>query len=60
MLSFYVPQGASLQRITSGNGAAPPDAAVWLDLVSPTVQEDKVVETLLGIAVPTREEMQEI
>jgi magnesium transporter len=60
MLSVYVPQGTSLQRITSGNGEAPPDAAVWLDLVSPTVQEDKTVETLLGIAVPTREEMQEI
>jgi magnesium transporter len=60
MLSAYVPQGTSLQRITSGNGEAPPDAAIWLDLVSPTVQEDKVVESLLGIAVPTREEMQEI
>ena len=27
---------------------------------TPTVQEDKLVEQLLGIAVPTREEMQEI
>jgi magnesium transporter len=33
---------------------------VWIDLVTPTVQEDKQVEQLLGIAVPTREEMQEI
>ena len=33
---------------------------MWIDLVSPTVQEDKLVEQLLGIAVPTREEMQEI
>ena len=33
---------------------------MWIDLVSPTVQEDKLVESLLGIAVPTREEMQEI
>jgi magnesium transporter len=29
-------------------------------MVTPTVQEDKMVEKLLGIAVPTREEMQEI
>ncbi len=29
-------------------------------MVTPTVQEDKLVEQLLGIAVPTREEMQEI
>jgi magnesium transporter len=33
---------------------------VWLDLVNPAPGEDKVVEKLLGIAVPTREEMQEI
>ena len=33
---------------------------MWIDLVSPTVQEDRLVEAMLGIAVPTREEMQEI
>ena len=33
---------------------------MWIDLITPTVQEDKLVEALLGIAVPTREEMQEI
>ena len=60
MLSVYVPQGASLQRVPAEPGAPPPEAAVWLDLTSPTVQEDRQVEQLLGIAVPTREEMQEI
>ena len=40
--------------------AAPHPAAVWIDLVAPTVQEDKQVEALLGIEVPTRAEMQEI
>ena len=60
MLSVYVPRGASLERTTLEPGAPPPEAAVWIDLISPTVQEDKLVETLLGIAVPTREEMQEI
>ncbi len=60
MLSVYVPHGSTLARAPLEPGGAPPDAAVWVDLVSPTVQEDKVVERLLGIAVPTREEMQEI
>ncbi len=60
MLSVYVPHGTSLERLSADTGAPPPDAAVWLDLVSPTVQEDKLVEGMLGIAVPTREEMQEI
>jgi magnesium transporter len=60
MLSVYVPRGTSLERITVEPGQPAPEAAVWIDLVSPTVQEDKLVEALLGIAVPTREEMQEI
>ena len=60
MLSVYVPCGNTLERIAVEPGAAPPEAAVWIDLVTPTVQEDKLVEQLLGIAVPTREEMQEI
>lgn len=34
--------------------------AVWYDLVSPTVEEDRFVETSLGISLPTREEAQEI
>jgi magnesium transporter len=37
-----------------------PDSAVWLDLFNPAPGEDKVVERLLGVGVPTREEMQEI
>jgi magnesium transporter len=60
MISVYVPQGATLERITIEPGGTPPTAAVWIDLVTPTVQEDKLVEQFLGIAVPTREEMQEI
>ena len=60
MLSVYVPRGSTLERIPIEPGAPAPEAAVWIDLVTPTVQEDKLVEQLLGIAVPTREEMQEI
>jgi magnesium transporter len=60
MLSVYVPRGNTLERITVDPGQPPPEAAVWIDLVTPTVQEDKLVEQLIGIAVPTREEMQEI
>src|SRR6478672_11133588 len=60
MLFVYVPHGTTLERIAVDPGSPPPDEAVWIDMVTPTVQEDKMVEKLLGIAVPTREEMQEI
>jgi magnesium transporter len=60
MLSVYVPRHGRLERLPVETGALLPDEAVWIDLVAPTVQEDKAVEQFLGIAVPTREEMQEI
>ncbi len=59
MLSVYVPHGTTLERRTIESGALP-EEAVWIDLVSPSAPEDKMVEELLGVAVPTREEMQEI
>ncbi len=37
-----------------------PESTTWIDLVQPTRQEDHRVEAFLGIAVPTREEMQDI
>lgn len=62
MLSAYVPSGsgANLTRIEIKAGEPVPEAAVWIDLVTPTAGEDRTVEALVGIAVPTREEMQEI
>src|SRR6266850_1093086 len=60
MLTVYVPQGNCLERKPIEGAGKIPDGAVWLDLVTPTIQEDKLVERTVGIAVPTREEMQEI
>src|SRR5438309_3868146 len=60
MLSVYVPSDSSLKKVTEADLAALPENAVWVDLVSPTAAEDKAVERLAGIAIPTREDMQEI
>lgn len=35
-------------------------ASVWIDLVEPTVEEEKAVEQALGIDIPTRGELAEI
>jgi magnesium transporter len=60
MLFVYLPRDTSLERqVVDESGAIPP-GAVWFDLMTPTVAEDKLLERTLGIAVPTREEMQEI
>lgn len=39
--------------------AIPPDT-VWVDTIEPTRDEDRRIETFLGVSVPTREEMQDI
>jgi len=60
MLSVNTLRGTTLERTTFGADGEVPDRAVWIDLYSPTLAEDKLVERALGIAVPTREEMHEI
>ena len=60
MLSVFVPSETSLKKAATADLAALPDGAVWIDLMKPTTEEDHAVERLAGIAVPTREDMQEI
>ncbi|MPZ58776.1 MAG: magnesium/cobalt transporter CorA [Rhizobiales bacterium] len=60
MLAVYVQRGSMLERQSVDPHGVVPEEAIWIDLVSPTITEDKLVERRLGIAVPTREEMQEI
>lgn len=60
MLTVYIPRGTALEPQPLESGQGIPEAAVWLDLYNPTLEEDKLVENLVGVAIPTREEMQEI
>ncbi|WP_315758047.1 MULTISPECIES: magnesium transporter CorA family protein [unclassified Bradyrhizobium] len=60
MFSVFVPSEAALRKMAITDPAALPDNAVWVDLVNPSNAEDRAVEKLAGIAVPTREDMQEI
>ena len=60
MLSVFVLAETSLRKASVEDLAKLPENAVWIDLVNPTQAEDKAVEKLAGIAVPTREDMQEI
>src|SRR5438046_791448 len=60
MFSVFVPSAFSLKKAVAVDLAALPESAVWIDLFNPSAAEDKAVERLAGIAVPTREDMQEI
>jgi magnesium transporter len=60
MLAAFVPTATALRRIDNLDGSTLPADAVWVDLVRPTPGEDKLIEKLIGVEIPTREEMQEI
>ncbi|WP_304188005.1 magnesium transporter CorA family protein [Phenylobacterium aquaticum] len=54
-------QGASrLETIAVAPDWAPPADALWIDLESPSREEELAVEQALGLDLPTREEMAQI
>ncbi|MCR6633132.1 MAG: magnesium transporter CorA family protein [Magnetospirillum sp.] len=57
MITLYTRTDGRLLR--GGPEILGPDA-LWIDLLSPTPEEEDAVEALIGADVPTREEMQEI
>src|SRR5919107_6128242 len=54
------PLGESLDRTILRPGEPLPEDALWIDLVEPTREEDRLVEVHLNIQIPTREEMADI
>jgi magnesium transporter len=60
MLSVFVAQPQGLSRLPWDNGATLPKEALWFDLLEPSAEEERAVERVLGVDVPTREEMREI
>ena len=59
MLNCFVPGNQGLDRLDPPP-ADIPEQCVWVDLLEPTLTEERAVERLLAIDVPSREEMREI
>jgi magnesium transporter len=60
MLTTYTVQNGTL---AVRDGVREPEAiraAVWIDLLNPTLEEEALVQTSLSLEIPTREEMEEI
>src|SRR5688500_3496988 len=60
MLSVYSLAPSGLKRLERDPSAPLPEEAVWLDLLEPTLEEERLVEARLGLDIPTREELREI
>lgn len=60
MLQAYTSNGSPFDLATLRDSDSLPSAVVWLDLVSPTPDEERRTEQLLGIELPTHEDLKDI
>jgi magnesium transporter len=60
MLNLYIASDQGLQPYEHGLEFGLPPNVVWIDMLQPTPEEERAVEGLLDLNVPTREELQEI
>ncbi len=59
MINAYHSHGSVTAIAVEENPTSLAEDVVWLDLVDPTADEDRYVEQLLGIQIPTRAELKD-
>ena len=60
MITGYCANGDAVTLSTAEPPAALRPDLVWIDLVEPTKAEDLMMESLLGITIPTRDDLKDI
>lgn len=60
MLNAFYPSGDRLEYRPNCSIEQPIDRALWVDLMTPTREEEALVERTIGAELPTRAEMEEI
>lgn len=59
-MHLFIEDNQHVVRYEAAEGAPIPDNTIWIDLLNPTREEEKLVEAFLCMEIPTREEMHEI
>jgi magnesium transporter len=60
MLTAYLREGECLLPTAIDLATGVPGGIAWIDLNTPTREEEQAVERMLGVGIPNREEMREI
>ncbi len=60
MLNTYISHARGLARAHASGVQRIPDQTIWIDLLEPSIEEERAIEHELGIDIPSREEMREI
>jgi magnesium transporter len=43
-----------VERRAVGPGEPIPVGAIWIDMIAPTMEEDRLVQALVGVPIPTK------
>ncbi|MBN2752440.1 MAG: magnesium transporter CorA family protein [Rhodospirillaceae bacterium] len=57
---FHFDQGVLQQTVIEGSLESLPEQTVWIDLLTPTRDDEMAISRLLNVDIPSHEEMQEI
>ncbi len=60
MLKIFKNEASSFKEISQDQFKAQLADVIWVDLYNPTSKEEKLIENILGINIPTHDEMREI
>lgn len=60
MMHLYSVHDGGLGKLGSAASALDASQAMWIDLCEPSRDEEAIIEKLLGVDIPTREEMRDI
>ncbi len=60
MIRVFRAEGDTLKLLDTLEELNPANDAGWIDLMTPSAEEDRAVENLLQVSIPTREDMDEI
>ncbi|AGI26653.1 magnesium/cobalt transporter [Pseudomonas sp. ATCC 13867] len=60
MITYYTLVGDRLVRHNGNECHGMPSDTLWIDLFQPTPEEEQLLESIIAVDVPTREEMAEI
>lgn len=60
IIAYLFSEKGGLKKVILDAKTPIPKEAVWLDLVEPTIEEERAIEHALSIDAPTREEMDKI
>ncbi|MFV3307040.1 magnesium transporter CorA family protein [Pseudomonas sp. NY15181] len=60
MITYYTLVGDRLVRHNGNECHGMPKDTLWIDLFQPTLEEEQLLESIIAVDVPTREEMAEI